>query len=153
MKPIQSVESIHLSAKPEIVFPVLRCWDMRSRWRPGVKLSWDGNSQAWVGQKVKFQKSPWARWTLEVTGVDESGILYFRYIQGPLRGRGAFQVEPEEGGSKVSFIWMKVEPFGWLSKACFALGRGLSSHQKDSRKTLEMLGNYIDQKGALAPGH
>jgi hypothetical protein len=147
---MQSVQSIEIAATAGEVFSILRRWDLREKWRPGIGVVWEGGPEARPGQWVEFQKPPFARWKIKITGL-EGFRLHWDYLEGPLRGRAALVVEPLGGGSRVSFYWMKVEAFGWLSRIYFALGWGAESHRRGVEETLRMLKEYAQRPGAKAP--
>jgi uncharacterized protein YndB with AHSA1/START domain len=138
--------SLDVQAPAEKVFGALTDWSIRSQWRSGIELQWEGASQAFAGQKVVFRFNgglfPY-RFAFRVTGVDALRCLYFEYEDGPLKGRAALEVVPQEKGSKVIFHWMKVEPVGFLPRLLFAPGWGEKTHRANTLKTFELLKGYL----------
>ena len=139
--------SIELQAPNDKVFQALTDWSIRSQWRKGITIQWDGPPQAHVGQKVSFQVRdgllPYS-FSFWVTGVEVTRILYFEYEGGSLKGRAAVEVVPQEGGTKVVFHWMKVEPVGFLPKLLFSWGWGERAHRANTLKTFELLKGYLE---------
>src|SRR6185295_11987829 len=146
----QSTHSLFIQALPEKIFGALTDWAARAQWRPGLSVEWEGGAQAFVHQKVVFRvKSlfPYS-FSYRVTGLEPPHRIYMEYTGKPLAGRSAVEITPEEGGSRVAFHWMKVEPRGPLARFYFALGLGTRSHANRTRKTLRMLKDYLEKNGS-----
>jgi hypothetical protein len=141
----QSSETISLKAAPQKVFSHLTNWEQRQRACPKVKLNWDGKPEAYLHQKVRFRKSALAHWTIQVTGLELGRRMFFEYVEGPLRGRAAVETIPEGDGCKATFYWMKVEPYGWVSRLYFGLGLGYREHAKGMFETLDTFKEYLEK--------
>lgn len=148
MRHYSSELSAVLQATPEKVFQALTDWSLRSQWRPGIAIQWDGEPKAHVGQRVTFRVQgglfPYS-FSFRVTGVEAPRLLYFEYEDGPLKGRAALEVAPQEGGTKAIFHWMKVEPVGFLSRVLYVVGWGMKTHQAQVGRTFEMLKEYLGE--------
>src|SRR5581483_827132 len=124
---------------------------LRSQWREGIGIGWDGDSKAFLNQKVIFKvKRPFFSYSFSfrVTGLEPPRRFFIEYQGKPLRGRAAMEILPEENGSRVSLHWMKVEPAGWGAKFFFKLGFGMKIHRAGTMKTLRMLKDFIEKDKA-----
>jgi hypothetical protein len=146
----QDVESISTQAPVEKAYEALTDWKLRSQWRKGAVLEWEGGSKAHVGQvlRTRVQGFPSYSFTYRITGLEAPSRIYMEYMGKPLQGRAGFEIVPVENGCQVSFYWMKVEPKGFFSRLYFAMGLGMSSHRARSRETLRMLKEYLEKAGA-----
>ena len=146
----QSVEFISIQAPVEKAYEALTDWKLRSAWRQGMTLKWEGESKTRVGQTIRtrVQGFPSYSFTYRVTGLEPPSRIYMEYIGPPLKGRCSLEILPEEGGCQVSFYWMKVEPVGLLSRLYFALGLGMVSHRSRARETLRMLKETLEKTKA-----
>lgn len=139
--------SLEVQASAERVFQALTDWSIRSQWRKGITIQWEGAPQAFAGQKVVFHVKggllPY-RFAFRVTGVEAPRRLFFVYEDGPLKGRAALEVVPQENGSKVIFHWMKVEPIGVIARFLFAIGWGTATHRVRTLETLRMLKKHLE---------
>jgi Polyketide cyclase / dehydrase and lipid transport len=144
----QSTESIVIRAKAERVYQALTNWKERMSWRQGLLLQWEGPDQAVVSQKVTagLQKFPSCPFQFQITGLEPPYRIFMEYTGKPLRGRAAFEIIPDGANCYVSFYWMKVEVVGFWSQLYFKLGFGLKTHRGRSRKTLQMLKDYLENK-------
>lgn len=145
----QSTHSILLKATPEKVYEALTDWAVRSQWRKGIEMSWEGDSKAFVSQQVTFKvkSGPFKYFfSYRITGLEPPHRVYMEYTGIPLKGRAAMEITTEEGGSRVAFHWMKVEPGDWRAKLYFALGLGMRSHRVRTLETLRMLKEYLEGK-------
>ena len=150
MTTYQSLNEIEIKSSPGEIYRALTNWEERSSWRPGLKMKWQGEAQAFVGQEISFEiegSFPPARFSYRVTGLEPSRRIYMEYIGSELSGRAAMEVTPLEKGCRVAFYWMKVEPKGLFPWIYFALGWGLASHKCRTAQTLEMLKNYLEKSG------
>lgn len=146
----QSRDEIEILSAPERAYQALTDWEERSRWRPGLKMKWQGETQAFVGQEISFEITgsfPLARFSYRVTGLEPPRRIYMEYTGSALSGRAGMEVTPLEKGCRVSFYWMKVEPKGLGAWIYFALGWGLASHKRRTAQTLEMLKGYLENSG------
>ncbi len=145
----QSTDSISIQAAPEKAYEALTNWTIRSQWRKGVILAWEGDAKAFVGQKVRTKMRGVLPYSFEyrITGLEAPYRVFMDYTGNPLKGRCALEIVPEDKGCQVSFYWMKVEPKGLLAKIYFALGLGSVSHRSRSQETLRMLKEYLESKG------
>ncbi len=144
----QSTYSLLIQAPPEQIYASLTDWALRLKWRPGMGISWEGGGGAFVGQKVCFRvKSPFFSYlfSFRITGLEPPRRIYMEYGGKPLKGRAAVEITPEDGGCRVGFHWMKVEPVGFLARVYFALGLGARSHRRRTLETLRMLKTYLEQ--------
>lgn len=141
----QSADSMTFPATPEKIFSLLTDWEVRNRWCPGIKVTWDGGSQAYVGQRVKFEKAFGITWTFRVTGLEPGRRMFFEYQEGLFRGRAALETAPEGNGTQATFYWMRVEPHGWVARLYFALGLGLKAHRRNVLKTFRKLAEYLEK--------
>jgi len=152
----QTVESIELAASPEAVYRALTDWKARSLWRPGLRVTWDGPDQAAVGQCVSFKLKgfPAYGFTYRIAGLEPPSRIYLEYLAPPLKGRAAIEITAGAGnegtGCRVAFHWMKVEPVGFLASLAFALGWGLASHRRQTRKTFQYLKQSLEKAPARA---
>lgn len=143
----QSRDEIEILSAPERAYQALTDWEERSRWRPGLKMKWQGEAKAYVGQEIAFEIAgsiPPARFSYRITGLEPPRRIYMEYTGSALSGRAAMEVTPLEKGCRVSFYWMKVESKGLFPRIYFALGWGLASHKRRTAQTLEMLKNYLE---------
>lgn len=143
----RSVESISIQAPVEKAYEALTDWKLRSSWRRGTILEWEGESKARVGQTIRtrVQGVPSYSFAYRITGLEAPSRIYMEYIGPPLQGRCSLEILPEEGGCQVSFYWMKVEPVGLLARLYFALGLGMASHRSQARETLRMLKETLEK--------
>jgi len=144
----QSTRSILVKAPAEKAYAALTDWAERSKWRPGIEMSWEGDAKAFVGQKISFKvkEGPFAYFfSYRVTGLEPPFRAYLEYTGHPLKGRAALEIVPTDEGSQVSFHWMKVEPASFLAKVYFFLGMGLRAHQERTDETLRMLKNHLEK--------
>ena len=126
----QSRNDVEIQSTPERIYRALTNWEERSRWRPGLKMKWEGSAQAFVGQVVSFDVEgsyPPASFCYRITGLEHSRRIYMEYMDSALSGRAAMEVTPLEKGCQVSFYWMKVEPRGLWAWIYFRFGFGLSA--------------------------
>ena len=139
--------SMEVQAPAERVFQALTDWSIRSQWRKGIEIQWEGAPRAFAGQKVVFHVKgglfPY-RFAFRVTGVEAPHRLFFEYEDGPLKGRAALEVTPQEKGCKATFHWMKVEPVGAIPRSLFALGWGTATHRVRTQETLRMLQKHLE---------
>jgi len=143
----QSTDSITMKAPPEKIFEALTDWSLRSKWRKGIEMAWEGEAKAFVGQKVTFKvkSGPFSYFfAYSVTGMEPPFKIFMEYTGRPLRGRCAMEIVPEEKGCRVSFHWMKVEPGGFLARVYFLLGLGVQAHRERTEETLRMLKEYLE---------
>jgi uncharacterized protein YndB with AHSA1/START domain len=147
MRQYSSELSAVFQASPEKVFQALTDWSIRSQWRRGITIQWDGEPKAHAGQKVTFRVQdglfPYS-FSFRVSGVEAPRILYFEYEDGPLKGRAALEVVPQEDGTKATFHWMKVAPVGLIPRFFFALGWGMRTHRDNTLKTFGLLQGYLE---------
>jgi uncharacterized protein YndB with AHSA1/START domain len=144
----QSTQSIIVKAPAEKVYVALTDWAERSKWRPGIQMTWEGEPKAFVGQKVTFKvkEGPFVYFfSYRVTGLEPSSRIFMEYTGKPLKGRCALEITPEEEGSRVAFHWMKVEPGTWLARVYFALGLGPQTHRERTEETFRMLKNHLEK--------
>ncbi len=144
----QSTHSISVAVPAEKIYEALTHWVQRAAWRHGIGIQWEGENRAFVGQKVKFKFKNFLftySFSFRVSGMEPPRRLYLEYIEKPLQGRGAIEINPEAGGCRVEFHWMRVEPAGFLSKLYFALGLGMRAHRKRTLETLRMLKNHLER--------
>jgi len=144
----RSTRTILVKASAEKAYAALTDWSGRAEWRPGIEMNWEGNTKAFVGQKVSFKvkKGPFTYFfSYRITGMEAPHRMYMEYTGKPLKGRAALEVVPTEEGSQVSFHWMKVEPTSFLAKVYFLLGMGVKAHQERTDQTLRMLKNYLEK--------
>jgi len=143
----QSEESIVIQSTAEKIYNALTDWNLRSQWRPGLSLSWDGKDQAYVGQIVRFRVAgfPPTHFEYRISGLEPYKLIYMEYTGKPLKGRAAIEITPEKGGCQVSFYWMRVEASSLAAKLYFALGLGLRTHQLRTRETLRHLKDYLEK--------
>jgi uncharacterized protein YndB with AHSA1/START domain len=143
----QSTHSLSIQASPEKIYEALTDWVARGAWRPGIQITWEENPKAFLNQKVVFRIQglfPYS-FSYRVAGLEPPHRLYMEYMGKPLRGRSAVEITPEEGGSRVAFHWMKVEPVGFWARLYFACGLGTRSHADRTRETLRMLKDYLEK--------
>ena len=143
----QSRDEIEIQSSPEGIYRALTDWEEISRWRPGLKMEWQGEARAFVGQEISSEiegSFPPARFSYRITGLEPPRRIYMEYQGSALQGRAAMEVTPIEKGCRVSFYWMKVEPMGVFARIYFPLGLGLSSHRRRTRQTLEMLKKHLE---------
>ena len=142
----QSTHSLFIAAPPQKVFEALSDWAERSRWRKGIDINWEGESKAFVNQRVTFRVKGILSYTFSfrVAGLEPPNRLFMEYT-GPLRGRSALEVTAEEGGSLAAFHWMKVEPVGFWPRVYFVLGFGMETHRARILETLRMLKEYLEK--------
>ncbi len=146
----QSREEIDIESSPEKIYRALIDWEVRSCWRLGLKMKWEGESKAFVGQEIHFEVEgtfPPAKFNYRIAGLEPPRRIFMDYI-GNLMGRAAIEITPLEKGCRVSFYWMKVEPKGLGEKIYFGLGFGLASHKRRTTQTLEMLKSYLEKSGS-----
>jgi len=144
----QSTHSLSVAAPPEKIYQALTHWVERAAWRHGIGIEWEGVNQAFVGQKVRFKFKNLLftySFSFRVSGLEPPRRIYLEYIEKPLQGRGAIEINPEEGGCRVEFHWMKVEPAGLLSRLYFALGLGMWAHRTRTQETLRMLKQHFEK--------
>jgi len=143
----QSTQSQFVKAPPQKVYEALTDWAQRSQWRKGIALEWDGDSTAFLNQKVVFKVQglfPHA-FSFRVAGLEPPRRFYMEYT-GPLKGRASLEIIPQEGGSLALFHWMKVEPAGFWPRLYFALGLGMRAHRARTLETLGMLKQHLEAK-------
>lgn len=143
----QSTDSLLIQAPPEEIYASLTDWALRLKWRPGMGIRWEGEARAFVGQKVSFrvQNPFFSYWfSFRITGLEPPRRFYMEYAGKPLKGRAAVEITPEDGGCRVAFHWMKVEPVGFLARLYFALGLGARSHRRRTLETLRLLKNHLE---------
>jgi uncharacterized protein YndB with AHSA1/START domain len=144
----QSTHTLFIQAPPEKVYRALANWELRSLWRKGIQMKWEGSSQAYPGQEVTFRIQGGFigySFRFKVTGLEPSHRLYMEYLGKPLEGRNAIELIPQKGGCQVAFHWMKVKPKGFLAKTYFWLGLGMRSHRIRSMETLRMLKQHLEE--------
>lgn len=141
----QSVHSVSINAPQEKIYEALTDWALRQKWRPGMTITWEGDSKAFVGQRVTFRPNGGVPFSFRITGLEPFRRFFMEYEGKPFRGRAAMEITPQEGGCQVAFHWMKVEPVGWIAKIYFALGFGMRTHQRRSLATLQMLKEYLEK--------
>jgi hypothetical protein len=144
----QSTHSLFIKAQPWKVYEALTNWTLRSNWRRGIGIAWEGEPKAFPRQKVTFKvKRPLFSYSFSfrITGLEPPRRFYLEYEGKPLRGRAAMEINPEEEGCRVSFHWMKVEPAGWPARLFFALGLGMRVHGARTMETLKMLKDYLEK--------
>ncbi len=117
-------------------------------WRTGLMMEWDGPDQAEVGQKITagLNQFPSTPFQFQITQLEWPYRIFIEYIDTPFRGRAAFEIIPEGANCYVSFYWMKVEVVGFWNQLYFRLGFGLKTHKLRSRKTLQLLKDYLENK-------
>jgi uncharacterized protein YndB with AHSA1/START domain len=142
----QATCSLSIQAPPEKIYEALTDWNLRSQWRKGLGVTWEGNSKAFIGQKVTFRVGSGTPFSFRVTGLEPPNRLFMEYLDKPLRGRHALEILPDKTGCQVSFHWMKVEPAGWLARTYFTLGLGTRSHAKRAMETLRLLKNHLEKE-------
>jgi uncharacterized protein YndB with AHSA1/START domain len=143
----QSSQSLLIQASPDKVYEALTHWAVRSQWREGIEIGWEGEDRASLNQKVTFKvKRPLFSYSfsLRVTGLEPPRRFYMEYTGKPLKGRAAVEINPEGQCSQVVFHWMKVEPVGLVSRLFFGLGLGMRAHRARMMETLEMLKDYLE---------
>lgn len=144
----QSTHSLSIAAPAEKIYEALTNWPLRAQWRRGVEISWEEEGRAFVGQKVSFKvKRPLFSYSFSfrVSGLEPSRRLYMEYLGKPLTGRAAVEINPEQGGCRVEFHWMKVEPVGAAAKLYFTLGLGMRTHRDRTLETLRMLKEHLEK--------
>jgi uncharacterized protein YndB with AHSA1/START domain len=144
----QSTHSILVKAPAEKIYQALMDWDSRSKWRKGIEMSWEGNSKAFVGQQVTFKVKGGLFtyfFSYRITGLEPPHRIYMEYTGIPLKGRAAVEITPENGGNRVAFHWMKVEPGNWQARIYFALGLGMRSHRARTMETHKMLKEFLEK--------
>jgi hypothetical protein len=143
----QSVHSISIQAPAGKIYEALTDWAVRSKWRKGIKITWEGEPRAFVGQKVTFRVEgfPSYSFPFRITGLEPSRRFYMEYAGKPLKGRAAVEINTEEIGCRVDFHWMKVEAVGLLANLYFALGLGMRAHRARTMETLQLLKGYLEQ--------
>jgi len=144
----QSSQSISVKAPADKVYEALTDWAKRSVWREGIRMSWEGDSRAFVGQRVTFKVKggPFAYFfSYRITGLEPPYRVFMDYTGKPLKGRAALEIVPLEEGCRVSFHWMKVEPGSFLARAYFALGLGAQTHNERTEETLRMLKSHLEE--------
>ncbi len=147
MKNYQSQDEIEILSSPEKAYQALTDWEERSRWRPGLKMKWQGGAQAFLGQDILFEIEgafPPAHFSYCITGLEPPRRIYMEYIGSALSGRAAMEVTPLEKGCRVSFYWMKVEPKGFWAWIYFSLGLGIATHRRRTTQTLELLKKHLE---------
>ena len=159
----QSTHSLFVQAPPEKVYDALTDWALRAQWRRGIEISWEGESRAFLNQKVTFKVGgvPSYSFSFRVSGMEPPRRLFMEYLDKPLRGRAAIEIDPstrsarsgqgpDETGCEVAFHWMKVEPAGWPARIYFALGLGTRAHRVRAMETLRMLKEYLEKNAQKA---
>jgi uncharacterized protein YndB with AHSA1/START domain len=154
----RSTHSLFIQAPPEKIYEALTDWALRSRWRKGIGIEWEGDSKAFLNQNVTFKVKgfPSYSFSFRVSGIEPPRRLFMEYLDKPLRGRAAIEIDPstrparlgrgsEEKGCEVAFHWMKVEPVGWSARFYFALGLGMWAHRIRTMETLRMLKEYLEK--------
>jgi uncharacterized protein YndB with AHSA1/START domain len=129
------------------IYEALTDWTLRSKWRRGIEITWEGDPLAFVNQRVTFQVKgrllPYS-FSFRISGLEPPRRVYMEYLGKTLRGRAAVEIVPEETGCRVDFHWMKVEPAGLLSKVYFALGLGMRTHRRRTIETLRLLKEHLE---------
>ena len=148
----QSTHSLFVKVPPEKVYEALTDWALRAQWRKGIGISWEGESKAFLNQKVTFTVMgfPSYSFSFRVTGMEPPRRLFMEYLDKLLRGRTAIEIEPDQNGCQVAFHWMNVEPAGWLARIYFALGLGTRAHRVRAMETLRMLKEYLEKSAQKA---
>jgi uncharacterized protein YndB with AHSA1/START domain len=143
----QSTHSFFIQAPLEKVYEALTDWALRTRWRKGIEIQWEGDSKAFLNQKVTFKVGgfPPSSFSFRVAGMEPPRRLYLEYLGRPLRGRAAIELTPENNGCQAAFHWMKVEPVGWPARIYFALGLGMRSHRTRTLATLRLLKQHLEK--------
>lgn len=144
----QSTHSLSVAAPAEKIYEALTNWPLRAQWRRDIGISWEGEDRAFVGQTVSFKvKRPFFSYSFSfrVSGLEPPRRLYMEYTGKPLMGRAAIEIVPEEGGCRVDFHWLKVEPAGWAARLYFALGLGMRTHRLRALETLRMLKEHLEK--------
>lgn len=144
----QSTQSILVKAPAEKAYAALTDWSERSKWRPGLEMTWDGEPKAHVGQQVTFKvkEGPFTYFfSYRVTGLEAPYRAFMEYTGKPLRGRAALEIVPTEEGSQVFFHWMRVEPGNFLAKVYFFLGLGVQAHKDRTEETLRLLKKHLEK--------
>lgn len=142
----QATHSLMIQAPPEKVYEALTDWADRSQWRKGIAVEWEGDSKAFLNQKVTFKVAGFIPYcfSFRVAGMEPPHRFFMEYL-GSLQGRGALEITSQEGGSLAAFHWMKVEPVGFWPKLYFVLGWGMRTHRIETKKTLRMLKQFLEE--------
>jgi uncharacterized protein YndB with AHSA1/START domain len=144
----QATHSVFIQAPPEKVYEALTDWIQRARWRKGIGIQWEGDSKAFLNQRVIFKVRgfPPTVFSFRVTGLEPPRRLFMEYLGKPLKGRAAIEIAPKQSGCQVAFHWMKVEPEGLAARIYFAFGLGMKSHRIRATETLRMLKEYLENQ-------
>ena len=100
--PFQSTLSLFIQAPPGRIYEALTNWNLRSMWRSGIGLVWEGEGKAFLGQRVTFQvKNPIFPYSFSfrITGLEPPRRFYMEYQDKPLRGRAAVEINPSTGST------------------------------------------------------
>ncbi len=122
---------------PARVWPVLADYAEVHRFHPGVKRSWaEGGPARGIGAERRCSLSPMGQLHERVVGWEEgrsitSLALTIKGLVGVKDLRGHWQVDPDDGGSRVSVTlsWVPAGAMGWLldgamMRPMFARGAG-----------------------------
>lgn len=113
----EATNSIEIHRPPADVFAFLADGENDRRWRTGVL---DIHLKSGQGKGAVYEqgvKGPFGRRVpadYEITGYDPDRRLAFRAIAGPVRPEGAYELEPVDTGTRVTFS-LRCAPRG-LSK-------------------------------------
>lgn len=102
----EATNSIEIHRPPADVFAFLADGENDRRWRTGVL---DIHLKSGQGKGAVYEqgvKGPFGRRVpadYEITGYDPDRRLAFRAIAGPVRPEGAYELEPVDTGTRVTF--------------------------------------------------
>jgi carbon monoxide dehydrogenase subunit G len=102
----EASNSIQIARAPSEVFAFLADGTNNTRWRPGVtdiKHRSGGGVGAVYEQGVKGPFGRRVRADYEITVYEPDRRLGFRTIAGPVRPEGSYELEPHDGGTRLTF--------------------------------------------------
>ncbi len=144
----QSIHSLFVQAPPEKVYKALTTWHIRAKWRKGIRIKWDGPSEAFPGQHITFYVKGTClgyAFGFKIAGLEPCRRIYMEYDGFSLKGRSAVEIAPSGSGCNVAFHWMKVEPGHIIARLYFTLGFGMRTHRARTMETLQMLKEYLEK--------
>ncbi|MEV1003182.1 SRPBCC family protein [Nonomuraea sp. NPDC050202] len=120
MKPVYAAAAVHVPAPPEQVFAVMTDWPRHQEWMlltTARRVGEDG-LEAYTGVQPFGILD-----TMTITHWEPPALVRVTHTGRVVRGRGAFSVRPERGGSRVIWAEELELPFGALGRAAWPLAR------------------------------
>jgi uncharacterized protein YndB with AHSA1/START domain len=102
----EATNTIEIARPPADVFAFLADGTTNTQWRPGVtdiRLKSGSGKGAIYEQGVKGPFGRRVPADYEITALEPDRLIAFKAIDGPVRPEGSYQLEPTDGGTRLTF--------------------------------------------------